>query len=120
MTTKHTPGPWSVGGSFTGPRASATVWLDYYRNDEGVESGHREGFVGITHDRRLVAIVPCGEGDAHADARLLAAAPDLLAACELTLKLLSDYAAQRAIGPVGVEIDALTAAIALTRPEVTP
>ena len=53
---KHTPGPWS----FDGPRHSIIVW-------------------GPTPELRVCFMT--SDGPATANARLIAAAPDLLAAC---------------------------------------
>ena len=38
--------------------------------------------IGIDEDRHLITKIPAGSIDAEANARLIAAAPDLLAACE--------------------------------------
>lgn len=104
---KHTPGPWMVGGSITGPRAAATVWLDY-SPESG--DGHKYGATWITKNGRLVAIVPHGEGDAAADAALIVTAvnshADLLAACQLAVSWLDNK------GYGGKLYRSLTAAIA--------
>ena len=66
MQTKHTPGPWVYRHSFDSA-ARRDIWT---ATDA---TGHRE----------LVATIPDAEGDhINADARLIAAAPDLLAALE--------------------------------------
>lgn len=78
MTTKHTPGPYTVGGLQQNVRVS----------------GHRIVGCGAT-----VAIVISGTGRAEATSNLIAAAPDLLAA----LKGIIDYA-ERDI----VEVEDLT------------
>ena len=89
-TNGHTPGPWTA-------------------------SDERRGIFEIIHDGDLLAQVwgvrPAGDGDlpAEANARLIAAAPDLLAAAELALAhLRCDYA-----DPVQVAArDALVKAVA--------
>lgn len=58
----HTPGPW------------------YVRTDGTIGSVQRGGMV-VAHP----VIEPKNEGDQAANARLIAAAPDLLAACEKAL-----------------------------------
>lgn len=77
MTT--TPAPWFVGGMVTGPRAAvATHWDD----DEEITE------IPISAGRAAVAwVVSIGESYEQLlpDARLIAAAPDLLAACRLLL-----------------------------------
>lgn len=60
---EHTPGPWTLG-SFDGNPAYVSV---YGPNDELVADVHADEF---------------DENEAEANARLIAAAPDLLAACE--------------------------------------
>lgn len=73
---KHTPGPW-------------TQWKDHAAVFAGVEENER----GTLSGKHLVEICRCegddvgedddeGEAIAKANARLIAAAPDLLAACE--------------------------------------
>jgi hypothetical protein len=67
---KHTPGPWSVG--------------------EGTPD------IAIITDKVLVAMVtndedsPCEDDEQMANARLMAAAPELLEACEAALLLAGD------------------------------
>ncbi len=64
---RHTPGPWTV-------RGGSMVW-----------SSHQYGFDVATIDTFTgnAAILPAGQREASA--RLIAAAPDLLAACKLAL-----------------------------------
>ena len=63
METKHTPGPWSVGDSIDG----ATV--------------HNESELMVAFCRNLAFDL----GECAANARLIAAAPELLEACQLAL-----------------------------------
>ena len=75
MTTKHTPGPWSSGESRDGririwPEGSAYVLAECPPRCEMVEQG------GLTEDR--------------ANAALMAAAPDLLAACKSAMRAMND------------------------------
>ena len=65
----HTPGPYSVGGLQQNVRIS----------------GYRIVGCGAT-----VAIVVAGTGKAEATSNLLAAAPDLLEACQVTLRLMRE------------------------------
>lgn len=83
-TERHTPGPWTVGyplHGITGPTASPLVWWD----GTGVKSHV------ITRGDEVVALLarsgPLTEQQ-HADARLIAAAPELLEA----LKKVRDFA----------------------------
>lgn len=72
--SKPTPGPWHAGP--TGP-----VMREKYSQPFGVgESGTVNLIAGVFGDVRG------GEEVAEANACLIAAAPDLLAACELALK----------------------------------
>lgn len=72
MSKQHTPGPWFVSGPFIGPRLSP---------DSGIQI--------------KVARVAGDETDAEviANARLIAAAPDLLAELKFAVKLLSAFPA---------------------------
>ena len=66
MTTQHTPGPWKAAHAIQDDAAARYIWS---MTDKA--TGHRE----------LVATIPYAEGDhINADARLISAAPDLLAA----------------------------------------
>jgi hypothetical protein len=71
----HTPGPWSVGP--THHESEGKSWLFYS------DQTHILAPNGLTD----VAIVEAGEEEGQANARLIAAAPDLLAACECALYL---------------------------------
>jgi hypothetical protein len=74
----HTPGPWRVGyphDGITGPTASPLVWWD----------GLKVGREIITVGSRVVAIVARDGGlsdEDRANARLIAAAPELLQALQ--------------------------------------
>jgi hypothetical protein len=68
MTTQHTPGPWKAAHAIQDDAAARYIWS---MTDKA--TGHRE----------LVATIPYAEGDhINADARLIASAPDLLAALQ--------------------------------------
>jgi len=68
MTTQHTPGPWKAAHAIQDDAAARYIWS---MTDKA--TGHRE----------LVAKIPYAEGDhINADARLISAAPDLLAALQ--------------------------------------
>ena len=59
MNTKHTPGPWRVQRQ--NPSPTTGEWMI---------SGANPGYLAEVRD--------CGSGDVQANARLIAAAPDLL------------------------------------------
>lgn len=98
---QHTPGPWtySEGGAFNRERwGSIDAW--HGNND------HEENWNGT------VAEI-CTGGSAEADARLIAAAPDLLEACRAAREFLEDGYAPDQISPQEAMIrEMLDAAIA--------
>ena len=66
--SNYTPGPWKAAHAIQDDAAARYIWSATDR-----ATGHRE----------LVATIPYAEGDhINADARLIAAAPDLLAALQ--------------------------------------
>lgn len=91
MTNNHTPGPWAVEK----PRTRSIITSGY----------------------KIVAILESGHTDA--DAQLMAAAPDLLAACEAAEDVLSRLYYATRVGQPG-DGDVLTivrAAIAKAKPK---
>lgn len=69
MDAKHTPGPWEVCGK-----------LQY---EPRIHIMKIEGrFLEIGDDISCIALIPLNHPEAEANARLIAAAPDLLAALE--------------------------------------
>jgi hypothetical protein len=71
MTTQHTPGPWEVIKHGRGPLDSITIRRDY------------------TSGEYVAQIVPTNSDEpltVAANARLIAAAPELLEACKLVIK----------------------------------
>jgi hypothetical protein len=81
--SKHTPGPWVVEYS-----------RDYYRRDRpiGINAPNDAGVPGaVGHIVRRNGIGLPSSDRAKANARLIAAAPDLLSACEA---MLLDYESQ--------------------------
>lgn len=67
----HTPGPWLIHDAATLHMQDVTV--------------ARLGEEGRARSCRVVSHQPGVVADTHADARLIAAAPDLLQACEIIL-----------------------------------
>ena len=75
--SKHTPGPWSV------------TW----GTAQGGEGHHIMDSTGIDNGLSIVAVVGFhddSEGETKANARLIAAAPDLLAALKMALEAPDD------------------------------
>ena len=84
MTTTHTPGPWTARKHIANPHDTPPGFR---------ECCQRATYIaGPGGDSDFVADVFLKD-DEHAEnnARLIAAAPDLLAACKAALPLLSDY-----------------------------
>ena len=75
MNTKHTPGPWVLGDS------------DLYCSSLSVHCGTRQGHTTIC---RMVSLeYGIGGGEVEANARLIAAAPELLAVLERVQSMFS-------------------------------
>ena len=69
MNNRHTPGPWAVKGKAPGPVVYA--------------EGRREHICVVQHDLdQPYQMAKETYAQAEADARVIAAAPDMLAACE--------------------------------------
>jgi hypothetical protein len=90
MNTKHTPGPW---------RVDPDHFRDVQTTDGAIEICLAEG--GEPYGKNLFSVPPIEE--AHANARLIAAAPDLLEALKAILEDMDsehgtdyDYAKARA------------------------
>lgn len=75
-TAKHTPGPWEVWDAVEGNIAKLHV---------GIKTPSGSVRLASLPDRRASAI-----GEDHANARLIAAAPELLEALEQCVKYLND------------------------------
>ena len=74
-TTKHTPGPWSISSAC--------------KNAINAERNNKLIGIGTTyHDPDSVYFI--GQDEAIANARLIAAAPELLAACEEVIEGMID------------------------------
>lgn len=100
MKTKHTPGPWEVLDWFSDSEIRwACISGDTDRQD---------------HDMRLEFTNYVPDTEQEANARLIAAAPDLLAASIQTLDLLEELAFDGAENP---ECELLRNAIAKTKGE---
>ena len=87
---KHTPGPWGHwidAGKYvvTGPSAAhAMVAEKAIRNSDHLGAGWRDSFHVLSHIGRVPALaLGDSEEEAKANARLIAAAPDLLQALQL-------------------------------------
>ncbi|MHB1407975.1 MAG: hypothetical protein ACYCXC_00025 [Acidovorax defluvii] len=67
MSAQHTPGPWRVERQ--NPSPTTGEWM--------IAAGTKHGYLAEVRD--------CGSGDVQANARLIAAAPELLAALQAVL-----------------------------------
>ena len=100
MKTTHTPGPWNVDGSnITGPDD----------HNIGIVSGpHTIGASDAALESRMRE-----HARDEANARLIAAAPDLLAALESLMQhFVGDRTAVNCLGGAGIAADVARAAIA--------
>ena len=86
---KHTPGPWfdmGLGGHPRGPEGELhTIKFGHGTAEEGNRSSGHVATVHVLHSTEEARAI------ARANARLIAAAPDLLAALELAAAQLSHY-----------------------------
>lgn len=111
METKHTPGPWAVGGSL--------IYADDNHRTEVARTLYYEcpalpGRKADRHHDDTSRHAPAHSAEADANARLIAAAPELLAALRAMLDMATD---SRCHGP---EIDQACNVIAkATRQETT-
>lgn len=91
---KHTPGPWTIKGTFSGLGGTAIAVCV----DNGILAGVAER---------------CEPAEAEANARLIAAAPELLAAVQIVAAALrkvdGDGIAKGGCGPLADELEAVAA-----------
>jgi len=102
MTTQHTPGPWQrlLAHEAKDKRPPYNVWT-IVGNTDADERKQSTIATTITDD---------------ADARLIAAAPELLEACEaLMTRFVGDGNSQNCAGPAGAAADKARAAIQKAR-----
>lgn len=78
MERKHTPGPWEIYDEEFDDRRG-------YQEPKIIANGSDSALV---HE---ICTIRIGLKETPANARLIAAAPDLLAACQLALDTMSDY-----------------------------
>lgn len=78
MNAKHTPGPWHDSGL-----------PDHYERCIGDQNGHAIAKVIYQRDTRTNALVPGAIYEGKANARLIAAAPEMLEVLKLTVANLS-------------------------------
>ena len=93
MNTKHTPGPWNAIAKSDPDPSEGTHWIQCAIGALGYWRGHKQG-----HDDSLWILNA-------ADAKLIAAAPDLLAAlrelryaCTDKAEAMADAAIEKAVG----------------------
>lgn len=89
--TTHTPGPWKFNPESIGPMP---VWADC-ENSAGREVRQVVATVGATYNHIDVTLYGEQNKREVSDARLIAAAPDLLAAAKEVLDTLNDGPADR-------------------------
>lgn len=103
---KHTPGPWKPvrnGEGFFGP--------EYYLDDDERDEFDASPYVGVAHMHgRVVSSHDLFQLN-HADALLIAAAPDLLEACRKAILAIA-HANEKTPGLYQDAYDSLDAAIA--------
>jgi hypothetical protein len=119
---KHTPGPWRAGGA---PRKVNDTEIDIAARLESMAAELRRSYeyepatIGIDQETTgdgvpIAEVIMIDGGEAPANARLIAAAPDLLAACERGLAALRSALDAACLGE-GADVDALVAAIEKAR-----
>jgi hypothetical protein len=84
MNTKHTPAPWYIGV------ATSTIESPIGEKFFGVGSAEGRGICRVS---RLSTL----DNEDEANASLIAAAPELLAACELAVKSLASFPDRAAV-----------------------
>jgi hypothetical protein len=92
MSAKHTPGPWAFVDGF---QSGYVVPLDHVGRKIGAASDPIEDRDSFAQQICVTRADRHGRSNHFADARLIAAAPDLLAACEGVLQAMraGDYGA---------------------------
>jgi hypothetical protein len=94
--SKHTPGPWTI-------REPGYI-------EAKTRKGHSVYLVGYAYNLEIARA--CERGEVEANARLIAAAPELLAACEAAKPLLAMWARHAGSPSAGEALGKITAAIA--------
>ena len=89
----HTPGPWRYERGNGSPTTG-----------EHMIAGAKPGYLAEVRD--------CGSGDVGANARLIAAAPELLAALELARRWMCEVPVAKRAGNFNIALDRVDAAIA--------
>lgn len=75
----HTPEPWTVGRTLDTPQTHRWTRAEREANDRVESRLVFSGFSAVDQGRSRVLVAECQRPD---DARMIAAAPDLLTACE--------------------------------------
>jgi len=81
MSGQHTPGPWGVLSTAVGPAYTA-VCIGQLNEEKGLDNAS---------DEYAVCVVPLIHDESRANARLIAAAPNLLAALEVGAECLVSW-----------------------------
>lgn len=86
VTVKHTSGPWRTSGTAT-----------YSQSGLKVASCTYDGGLANRHGIKNATAIPLSSEEAHANARLIAAAPELLEACSRVEEILQNAASGHGI-----------------------
>lgn len=93
MKTKHTPGPWSLGRPDSQGQDAymCEVMTAYATKSEGASIGCYDVICRTWSPREICASLRLSREECFANARLIAAAPDLLSALEDLLPMFADW-----------------------------
>lgn len=88
--TQHTPGPWIYAQDTDDRIIIAAPWSDKVRSRDSFGFGDYRG-IHVAAIRHHAGAGMAPRWHAEANARLIAAAPDLLAACQAAIRVVNEY-----------------------------